>query len=283
MKVKKHHLLFFACVIWMIAGFNVLKIGVEAYKPYQTMLNYGLSILVFLVFWFMVFYKLTVKHTTRIQEYEEEKQFFYKFFDLKSFLIMAFMISFGIIIRTFHLLPERFIAVFYTGLGAALFLAGVLFGWNYLSVLRKKDKEEPTFMKKIMNTSLIYFVLAMAGGVFYREFTKWNGYTEPTTLGVLHVHLFVLGTGVFLLTALFAKVTELEKNSLFKKFFVLYNIALPFMVVMMLIRGIVQVLAIDLGKMGNGMLSGFAGLSHIGMLAALLMFLIAVKGEMTRE
>lgn len=102
-------------------------------------------------------------------------------------------------------------------------------------------------------------------------------------MGVLHVHLLVLGTGVFLLTALFAKVTELEKNSLFKKFFVLYNIALPFMVAMMLIRGIVQVLAIDLGKMGNGMLSGFAGLSHIGMLAALLMFLIAVKGEMTRE
>lgn len=283
MKVKKHHLLFLACVVWMIAGFNVLKIGAEAYKPYQTMLNYSLSILVFLVFWFMVFYKLTVKHTTRIQGYEEEKQLFYKFFDLKSFLIMAFMISFGIIIRTFRLLPERFIAVFYTGLGAALFLAGVLFGRNYLSVLRKKDKEEPMFMKKIMNTSLIYFVLAMAGGVFYREFTKWNGYTEPTTLGVLHVHLLVLGTGVFLLAALFAKVTELEKNSLFKKFFVLYNIALPFMVVMMLIRGIVQVLSINLGKMGNGMLSGFAGLSHIGMMVALLMLLIAVKREMLRE
>lgn len=158
-----------------------------------------------------------------------------------------------------------------------------MFGWNYLSVLRKKDKEEPIVMKKIMNTSLIYFVLAMAGGVFYREFTKWNGYTEPTTLGVLHVHLLVLGTGVFLLAALFAKVTELEKNSLFKKFFVLYNIALPFMVVMMLIRGIVQVLSINLGKMGNGMLSGFAGLSHIGMMVALLMLLIAVKREMLRE
>lgn len=162
-------------------------------------------------------------------------------------------------------------------------LAGVLFGWNYLSVLRKKDKVEPIFMKKIMNTSLIYFVLAMAGGVFYREFTKWNGYTEPTTLGVLHVHLLVLGTGVFLLTALFAKVTELEKHSLFKKFFVLYNLALPFMVVMMLIRGIVQVLSIDLGKMANGMLSGFAGLSHIGMMVALLMLLLAVKREMLGE
>ena len=282
MKVKKHHLLFFACIVWMIAGFNVLKIGIESYNEYRTILNYGLTILVFLVFWFMVFYKLTVKHTTRIQGYEEEKQFFYKFFDLKSFFIMAFMISFGIIIRTFHLLPERFIAVFYTGLGAALFLAGVLFGVNYFTVLKRKGKEEPISMKKIMNTSLIYFVLAMAGGVFYREFTKWNGYTEPTTLGVLHVHLLVMGTVLFLLIALFAKVTDLEKNSLFKKFFVLYNVALPFMVVMMLIRGIVQVLAIDLGKMGNGMLSGFAGLSHIAMMVSLLMLLIALKKEMVK-
>lgn len=282
MKVKKHHLLFFACIVWMIAGFNVLKIGIESYNEYRTILNYGLTILVFLIFWFMVFYKLTVKHTTRIQGYEEEKQFFYKFFDLKSFFIMAFMISFGIIIRTFHLLPERFIAVFYTGLGAALFLAGVLFGFNYLTVLKRKDKEKPISMKKIMNASLIYFVLAMAGGVFYREFTKWNGYTEPTTLGVLHVHLLVMGTILFLLIALFAKVTDLEKNSLFKKFFVLYNVALPFMVVMMLIRGIVQVLAIDLGKMGNGMLSGFAGLSHIAMMVSLLTLLIALKKEMVK-
>ncbi|MBS5132956.1 MAG: DUF2871 domain-containing protein [Lachnospiraceae bacterium] len=137
-------------------------------------------------------------------------------------------------------------------------------------------------MKKIMNTSLIYFVLAMAGDVFYREFTKWNGYTEPTTLGVLHVHLLVMGTVLFLLIALFTKITDLEKNSLFKKFFVLYNVALPFMVVMMLIRGIVQVLAIDLGKMGNGMLSGFAGLSHITMMVSLLMLLIALKKEMVK-
>ena len=110
-------------------------------------------------------------------------------------------------------------------------------------------------MKRIINTAIVYFIFAMAGGVFYREFTKWNGYTEPTTLGVLHVHLLVMGTLLFLITALFAKVTMLAENLLFKKFFVLYNIALPAMVVMMLIRGIVQVLGIELGKMGNGIVS----------------------------
>ena len=97
----------------------------------------------------------------------------------------------------------------------------------------------------------------MSGGVFYREFTKWNGYTEQTTL--------------------------LEENALFKKFFVLYNIALPFMSLMMLIRGTVQVLGINLGKMGNGMISGLAELSHIGIMIALLMLLISIKREMIQK
>lgn len=98
MKIKKQNLLLLASLVWMIAGFNVLRIGIETYAEYQTVINYIVTIIVFLLFWFMVFYKLTNKHTIRIQGYEEEKQLFYKFFDLKSFLIMAFMISFGIII-----------------------------------------------------------------------------------------------------------------------------------------------------------------------------------------
>lgn len=138
MKVKKQNLLLLAGIVWMIAGFNVLRIGLETYVEYRMIINYAITLMVFLVFWFMVFHKLTIKHTKRIHEFEEELQLFYKFFDLKSFLIMAFMISFGIIIRKFRLLPDRFIAVFYTGLGAALFMAGVLFTWNYIKIFKKK-------------------------------------------------------------------------------------------------------------------------------------------------
>ncbi|RGS82083.1 hypothetical protein [Coprococcus sp. AF21-14LB] len=138
MKVKKQNLLLLAGIVWMIAGFNVLRIGLETYAEYRMIINYAITLMVFLVFWFMVFHKLTIKHTKRIHEFEEELQLFYKFFDLKSFLIMAFMISFGIIIRKFRLLPDRFIAVFYTGLGAALFMAGVLFTWNYIKIFKKK-------------------------------------------------------------------------------------------------------------------------------------------------
>ena len=38
----------------------------------------------------------------------------------------------GIGLRASRLAPERFIAVFYTGLGASLLLAGLLFGMNFI-------------------------------------------------------------------------------------------------------------------------------------------------------
>lgn len=131
MKIKKQNLLLLASLVWMIAGFNVLRIGIETYAEYQTVINYIVTIIVFLLFWFMVFYKLTNKHTIRIQGYEEEKQLFYKFFDLKSFLIMAFMISFGIIIRSFHLLPDAVYSCILHRIGSGTF-HGRRFIWKKL-------------------------------------------------------------------------------------------------------------------------------------------------------
>ena len=56
-------------------------------------------------------------------------------------------------------------------------------------------------MKKLWNLAFGYFLAAMAGGVFYREFTKYFGFTGETALGYLHVHLLVLGTVLFLFLA----------------------------------------------------------------------------------
>ncbi len=138
MKVKKHTLLLIASLVWLIAGFNVLNIGITVYKNYVTILNIILSLFVFSIFWFMIFKKLVFKHTNRIKEFKEEFQFFLNFFDKKSFIIMASMITLGVLIRTLHLAPDVFIAVFYSGLGSALFLAGILFGYNYFKYITNK-------------------------------------------------------------------------------------------------------------------------------------------------
>ena len=52
-------------------------------------------------------------------------------------------------------------------------------------------------MKRYINTALVYAILAMIGGVFYREFTKFNGFTAKTTLAFLHTHYFMLGMVFF--------------------------------------------------------------------------------------
>lgn len=135
MKVPKNTLLLIACLVWAAAGFNILNIGLLAYPNYLQPLNYALSLLVFAIFQFLIFGKLVKKHTQRINGYVEEKQFFLKFFDVKSFIIMAFMMTFGIVLRATNIAPERFIAVFYTGLGSALALAGLLFGYQFVKTV----------------------------------------------------------------------------------------------------------------------------------------------------
>ena len=102
MKVKKRTLLLLASIVWLIAGFNIIRIGILSYTGHVTVVNILLSALVFAVFWSMVFYKLVIRHTDRIQNYEDELQFFWHFFDKKSFLIMAFMMTFGIGLRASH-------------------------------------------------------------------------------------------------------------------------------------------------------------------------------------
>ena len=138
-------------------------------------------------------------------------------------------------------------------------------------------------MKKLWNTAFIYFWLAMASGVFYREFTKFNNYSGKTVLGLLHVHLLVLGTLLFLIIALFCRTLPLLEAKGFRKFLILYNIALPFMAITMLMRGILEVKGTALSSAQNGMISGFAGISHILMLISLVMLLLSLKKELLKN
>lgn len=70
---------------------------------------------------------MSIKHTKRIKGYPEEYRPLWHFFDIKSYCIMAVMMSGGIWLRSSGLAPDVFIAVFYSGLGCALALAGALF------------------------------------------------------------------------------------------------------------------------------------------------------------
>ncbi len=120
----------------------------------------------------------------------------------------------------------------------------------------------------LAKTSLVYAIAALASGVFFREFTKLNDFSGVTTLAFTHVHLLVLGTLLFLVLAIAGVCTSVLEDKRFKGFFVLHNIALPFMVIMLYVRGIDQVIGLGLP---DAAIAGMAGLSHIALAVSLVL------------
>lgn len=127
-----------------------------------------------------------------------------------------------------------------------------------------------------MNTALLYAIFAIAGGVFYREFTKFNGFTAKTTLSVVHTHYFLLGMVFFLLLLL------LEKSFSFtgaktRRVLIVYHIGLNLTAVMFVIRGVTQVLVLTLSSGMNAAISGIAGIGHILLGVSMVILLVQIR------
>lgn len=131
-------------------------------------------------------------------------------------------------------------------------------------------------MKRYMNMALLYAVFAMAGGVFYREFTKFNNFTAKTTLGVVHTHYFLLGMVFFLLLLLLEKSFSFT-GSKTGRILAAYHIGLNLTAVMLFVRGVLQVLEITLSSGMNAAISGIAGIGHMLLGISLVLLLMQIK------
>lgn len=138
-------------------------------------------------------------------------------------------------------------------------------------------------MKKYLNISMIYALCAMTGGVFYREFTKFNGFTGVTVLSKVHTHFFLLGMVVFWVVALFSAQNDLKEIKSFRIFMCIYNIGVPLTAAMMAVRGTLQVLGSPVSAGGSAAISGIAGIGHIltgvGMILLILSFKKTAKDD----
>lgn len=144
LKMKKENLIIVAGVVWLLAGANVALIGLRSAVEMSgaAVVVVGAlvvgAVLAFFAFHAM-FGKIVLKNAQRIRGLDGERLSFLRFLDLKGYLIMVFMMSFGFGLRLIGLIPAWFFAFFYTGLGSALALAGASFllhrafgeGWTF--------------------------------------------------------------------------------------------------------------------------------------------------------
>lgn len=125
-------------------------------------------------------------------------------------------------------------------------------------------------MKRLMNASIVYGVLGLVGGVFYREFTKLNGFTGFTTLSVVYTHYLMLGMAFFLMFVLLENNFHFIDNKV-RKYLLFYHIGLNLTVVMLVIRGVVQVLSLDVSSVV------LFGIVHLILGISMVLVLISIR------
>ena len=130
-------------------------------------------------------------------------------------------------------------------------------------------------MKSLYRAAIFYLVMGLGAGVFYREFTRANDFSEGqfTQLGVAHSHLLALGCMMFLIFLVVDKVFAVSHNKkLFNSFFWFYNAGVVVTVAMLIWHGSLTVL----GEESTAMIAGIAGLGHIFITVGLSLFLVAL-------
>jgi len=132
-------------------------------------------------------------------------------------------------------------------------------------------------IKRHFNAAIVYASLALACGVFYREFTKYMEFTGKTNLSFLHTHYFMLGMFFFLALALLERAFAFSAQKGIKGWVTVYHIGLNITTACLFLRGLAQATEMVLSPALNGSLSGVAGIGHILLGASILALLILVR------
>jgi hypothetical protein len=127
-------LLLALCVVWAIAGLNVFSIGVAVLIERHDWWIILTALGILVVFAGAIFPPVIKRYTMRVAEMGGSTRHIWEALDAKGYLFMVGMMSLGVLLRTSGIAPDWFIALFYSGLGAALLLASLGFLHNYFAL-----------------------------------------------------------------------------------------------------------------------------------------------------
>jgi len=128
-------------------------------------------------------------------------------------------------------------------------------------------------MKKYLHFALFFAIYGLCCGVFFREFTKLNGFDGRTMLGMAHPHVLMLGLGGYLLISIFVKILNIDESKKMNIANAVYIAGIIIASVMMLVRGSLEVVGYEMTKSLSAAISGIAGIGHIAVAAGIIRFI----------
>lgn len=130
-KIRANKLMLLAGSLWLFAGINVGALGVAALMRQAAMGSLWpfalMALVVFVVFHRFMLRPNVARHVARITAYANEPTSVWRFFDKRGYILLAVMMGGGMALRASGVLPNWFVAGFYTGLGLALIVSAITF------------------------------------------------------------------------------------------------------------------------------------------------------------
>lgn len=138
-KIQRSYLLLVAALAWTFAGSMLIWRGFTLNQdvPAYWWVEVALSIFLGLVFFQLLFNRISKKHVQRIQSMPEEKPSVFAFFNLKSYLMMFSMIAMGMTLRKTGIVSAEYLAVMYITMGIPLLMSSFRFYSSFLQTTIK--------------------------------------------------------------------------------------------------------------------------------------------------
>ena len=137
-------------------------------------------------------------------------------------------------------------------------------------------------MKKIVNTALIYAIIAMLCGILYREGSRFLELTDSTSWSLTHTHFFILGMFFFLIVLVLEKEFHITTDKKFNIFYIIYNLGLIITGIMLWVRGMIDIVG-NVSSTYDKMVSGISGIGHILLGVGIILFFVILNNKIKEK
>jgi len=128
-RVSKHYLLLIAALVWTFAGGLLLSRGIALNKtlPQHWVVELIAGLIAGLLFYRLLFKRISSKHVIRIQNLPIEQPCLFSFFNFRSYLMMFSMITLGILLRISGFASTEYLSMMYITMGIPLLMSSFRF------------------------------------------------------------------------------------------------------------------------------------------------------------
>jgi hypothetical protein len=133
-RIQKPYLLLIAALVWTFAGAMLL------FRGYSFLMEYPHHLILKLVgcaiggllFFKLMFLRITYKHVLRIKNLPIDYPCMFSFFNWKSYLMMTVMITSGITLRKTGVISPEYLSLIYVTMGIPLLMSSFRFYYSFI-------------------------------------------------------------------------------------------------------------------------------------------------------